>query len=410
MSTAPDVTLREERVLVLTPTGRDAETVEAVLKEAGMGTARCRDVGALRQAMVEDAGAALVAEEALSPSDAGSLRAALEGQEPWSDLPIVLLVARREEQATRHRVFELVAPAGNVLVLERPVLKLVLVAAMAETLRSRRRQYQMRDLLVKLHDQAEALRQGQAELHREAAFRERFLGVVAHDLRNPLTAIVSTSGVLLSRGGLTEAQAPSVQRVARAAQRLARMTEDLLDFARIRQAGGLPIAPRPGDLEEVCRHAIEELEAGRPGRTITLSRSGDPCGTWDVHRLSQVVSNLVGNALDHGPRDAPVRVDLEGREGEITIAVNNPGPPIPAEVIATIFDPWKRGPSAEQGGPASRGLGLGLFIAEQIVRAHGGEIRASSTPEAGTTFAITLPRVPATRAPSEPERAPPEPR
>jgi CheY-like chemotaxis protein len=241
----------------------------------------------------------------------------------------------------------------------------------------------VRDELARLREEVEDLR-------REAALRERFFGMIAHDLRNPLNAIVFTADTLLKQGRLTETQARAMQRLARSSRRMTRMIEDLLDLVKIRQGGGLPVTPRPTDLFAVCCRVVEEMEATHPGRHVAVEHSGDLHGEWDPDRLAQVVSNLVGNALEYSPEGAAVHLALAGGADGVKLTVENEGPPIPAEMLPVIFDPFRRG--AHNGHSAPRGLGLGLFISDQIVRAHAGTISVESAPEQGTRFTVTLPR------------------
>ncbi len=231
-------------------------------------------------------------------------------------------------------------------------------------------------------------------LRRQAEFRERFMGILGHDLRSPLQAIVFVIAALLKRDDTTETQAQLLQRINGSASRMGRMIADLLDVTRVRLGGGLPVAPRPARLDDIARQVIDELRAANPGRTVELSAADAP-GTWDPDRIAQVISNLVGNALEHGPPDRPVRVGVREDGAGAILTVTNEGDPIAAEVRSSLFDPFVRG------GPAVRpgGLGLGLFIAHQIVAAHGGSLTFASEPGEPTTFTVWLPgeREPASR-------------
>jgi signal transduction histidine kinase len=223
-------------------------------------------------------------------------------------------------------------------------------------------------------------------LRRQADFRERFMGILGHDLRNPLQAVIFVTAALLKHEDTTEAQAQLLQRIHGSAGRMGRMIADLLDVTRVRLGGGLPIGPVPARLGEIARQVIEELQASNPDRVLELS-AADVHGTWDPDRIAQVISNLVGNALDHGPNDRPVRVDVRQVGAFAILEVTNDGEPIAAELLPTIFDPFV------QGAPAIRpgGLGLGLFIAQQIVKAHGGSLTVVSAPGTATTFTMWLP-------------------
>jgi signal transduction histidine kinase len=150
------------------------------------------------------------------------------------------------------------------------------------------------------------------------------------------------------------------------------------------------VSPRPVHLRHLCRHVLEELEAGHPGRELVLDATGDFQGEWDPDRLAQVLGNLGKNALDYSPEGTPVRFTLRDEGDTLLVEVNNRGAPIPPERLAAIFEPFRRG-TEDSPHPAS-GLGLGLFIVEEIVRGHGGTISVRSNEEEGTTFFVRLPR------------------
>jgi PAS domain S-box-containing protein len=235
-----------------------------------------------------------------------------------------------------------------------------------------------------------AQKHAEEELRRDAELRERFIGVLAHDLRTPLQAIAFTADKL-ARAGLPEVTRTDTRRIALATERMSRMIRDLLDLARSRSGAGIPITAAADDLAAICGRAIEEIQAAHPQRVIRFAARGDTHGRWDADRLSQVVTNLVGNALAYSPLDTAVDVDLSARAEEAVLRVENRGPPIAAEVLPTLFAPYARG--AHDGGDTKHGLGLGLFIVDCIVRAHGGAIDVESSEKRGTVFTVTLPIV-----------------
>jgi signal transduction histidine kinase len=222
--------------------------------------------------------------------------------------------------------------------------------------------------------------------HREE-LRERFIGILGHDLRNPLSAVSVTATQLLKSEGLDPKHVRLAARIARGADRMARMIHDVLDFARGHLGGGIPATPTPNDMGEMCRFTIEELEMAHSGRTIALHLDGDLRGAWDRDRVIQALSNLVANALHYGQDPVSVTARSDGAEAVVT-EVHNAGPPIPPHILPTIFEPF-RGRGERQPGS---GLGLGLYIVRQIAIAHGATCNVSSSDKEGTTFTIRWPR------------------
>jgi PAS domain S-box-containing protein len=233
-------------------------------------------------------------------------------------------------------------------------------------------------------------KRAEEELRRAAEFRERFLGIVSHDLRNPLNAILLSANALIRSEGIPERQMKSIRRIVTSAERMERMISELLDFTRGRLGGGIPISPRPTQLRHLCRHVLEELEAGHPGRQLRLKAQGDFQGEWDSDRLAQVLGNLGKNALQYSPEDTPVDFVLQDEGDSVSVEVHNAGAPIPADALSEVFEPFQRAVGEEH--PGTSGLGLGLFIVQQIVAAHGGTVAVRSTEAEGTTFTVRLPR------------------
>jgi signal transduction histidine kinase/HAMP domain-containing protein len=231
-----------------------------------------------------------------------------------------------------------------------------------------------------------------------ARIREDLVAVVSHDLRNPISAISMSARGMLKREGLQDWQAKGLSRIYSAADRAIRLIHDLLDSTQAR-VGGIPVEPRPLDFHELVRHVVEEVQLAHPERHILFQPGGEAHGAWDADRMAQVITNLVGNAVQHSPEGTPVRVSSRGADGEVLLEIHNEGPPIPAEVLPTLFEPFRRGRST--GGGAVGSVGLGLFISRQLVEAHGGTIEARSAREEGTTFTVRLPRAspPAPTAP-----------
>jgi PAS domain S-box-containing protein len=223
------------------------------------------------------------------------------------------------------------------------------------------------------------------QLVETARFRERFIGILAHDLRNPLNAIRLTVRHIFQGDGLQPAQTRALGRITSAALRMQRMIDDVVDFTRGRLGAGIPLRLARVDLVEVCRKVLDELETIYPDRTLVLDAPPDCIGDFDADRMAQVVSNLGANALRHGDRTSPVRVTLQSAPDKVTLAVANRGPVIPTERRADIFEPFRQLPSSHEG------LGLGLYIVREIVQAHGGRVDLESSEEE-TVFTVTLPR------------------
>jgi signal transduction histidine kinase len=231
----------------------------------------------------------------------------------------------------------------------------------------------------------------QAQLNEALTFRDQVMGILGHDLRNPLSAVLGVVGLARLDPKLPERASQHLAQIDAATRRMLELIGTLLDFSQARFADAMPIAPTEMDFVHTLERVIGELRLGRPERAIELEVHGDTRGEWDPARMAQVVSNLLGNALQHGDDRTPVRVRVEAGEEEIAIEVHNDGAPIAPTLLPQVFDAFRRGTPSDARG--ARGLGLGLFIAKQIVRAHGGNIAVDSTEQEGTSFVVHLPRV-----------------
>lgn len=225
------------------------------------------------------------------------------------------------------------------------------------------------------------------------SFGEQLIGIVSHDLRNPLNTISLTAAVMARRDTLGPQDALFVQRIQNAAQRAGRLIRDLLDFTQVRLGGRIPVQLRPTDLHALLAEVVAELEAGHPERITCTWNADDPHGEWDRDRLSQVVENLVLNALKYGAPGGTVEVRTRSIDNCIVLEVHNEGDPIPAERMAEIFEPLQRASAMSQPNP-DRSIGMGLYIVRHIVEALGGNIGVESNAARGTTFTVTLPRAP----------------
>lgn len=223
--------------------------------------------------------------------------------------------------------------------------------------------------------------------------KETFLGVLGHDLRDPLSTIQMSAKLLRELPLENSHREEQLGIIERTGQRLNQMVGDLLDFTRSRLGKGIPVEPRAVDLQKVVRDAADEIIAANPDRDVRVETHGALHGEWDDRRISQALGNLLGNALQHGAPSTPVSIVARGAEREVEIAVHNEGPPIPVERRRQIFEPLMGVTDRGSAGDRDKNhLGLGLYIANEIARRHGGRVDVDSSAEQGTTFTIRLPR------------------
>jgi len=223
---------------------------------------------------------------------------------------------------------------------------------------------------------------------REAQYRDRFLGILGHDLRNPLNSISMNATSLAGTKELNEKQLGAVSRIVSSVRRMDHMVNDILDFARGRLGSPMAITPVGANLGTLVREVADEVQSANPGFSVDVDTNGDLSGDWDTERLKQLLSNLLLNAIQHGS-GKNVAVNAKSDENLVLLEVCNEGPPIPKELLGTMFDPLVHGRSSDQN---SAGLGLGLFIVNEIVSAHRGTIAVTSSQDAGTIFSVRLPR------------------
>ena len=221
--------------------------------------------------------------------------------------------------------------------------------------------------------------------------REQFLAILGHDLRNPLAAITMGAAILTKSERIDDKQARVATRILNSAGRMTRMIGYLLDLARTRLGSSIPLKRTRMDLAPVCQQVIAELEVVHPDCQLRFESEGDLNGEWDGDRLTQVISNLVANALQYG--EAPMSVVAQGHGDEVVLQVHNEGPPISQAALKGIFEPMARRPT-KNGDKNTTGLGLGLYIAREVLAAHGGTIGVISTEKEGTTFTMQIPRRP----------------
>jgi len=253
-----------------------------------------------------------------------------------------------------------------------------------------------RETLVELTRFNEAIDQLLAEsiaryAHEVERSKDLFLGVLGHDLRNPLGAILMSATMMLRREGPDWPHRRIVASILNSGTRMDSMISELVDFTRTRLGAGIPVTPREMDIGAVAQHAVDEIVAFHPECVVKLERSGELRGKWDAGRIEQALSNLIGNAYQHGSAGSPVEVNVRGEAGQVTLSVHNEGPVIAKDDLDDIFSPFRQLDPARARSRGAQSLGLGLYIADSIASAHDGTIDVESN-GGGTTFTLRLPR------------------
>lgn len=293
----------------------------------------------------------------------------LRGSERTRHVPLIFMTAGSRDQQWQFKGYE----TGAVDFLYKPIDPHMLVNKAKVFF----------DLQRQKHALARELRERTEALY----INEMFMAVLSHDLRGPLSAIMACAA-LLQRPQEQDKVQSLADRMQIAGRRMGRMIEDLLDVTRARQHGGLAMAPGEVDLGAQAQRALQEVHAAHPQRQVRMRQEGDLCGLWDGERLGQVLANLLGNAMHHGAPQHPVELHLDGTDTcVVRIRVTNGGE-IPAELQPRLFEPFRGRQSTPD---QHQGLGLGLFIVQQIVLAHGGQVQACSE-DGSTCFQVTLPR------------------
>jgi signal transduction histidine kinase len=363
-----------ERVLVVAPTGRDAPLAASVLRASQLEVVICPDVGEVLAQLAHGAGALLVAQEGLDPAGARLLARWIANQPPWSDLPIVVFTSTSSPVDPGEGLNRL-APLGNVTLLERPLRRSTLQSVVRSAIRARRRQYAARDVLVLREE--------------EVAARDRFLAMLGHELRNPLSAITMALEVIERRAPSAERQFEIVRRQSR---QLARIVDDLLDVARV-TSGKIVLHRVPVELSSLVARGVEAFQhqAARSGIALSCTApAGDVPVLGDPVRLEQVLANVVGNALKYTPRGGHVSVTLEQVDRAAVLRVRDDGSGIAPDQLQRVFDMFAQVDTTLE--RSRGGLGLGLTVARTLVAMHGGTIEATSDGVGkGSTFVVRLP-------------------
>ncbi|HEY1811835.1 MAG TPA: response regulator [Kofleriaceae bacterium] len=360
-------------ILIVDDTPENVTALEALLRQPGVELLKASSgAAALELLLVHDVSLALV-DVQMPEMDGFELAELMRGAERTKHVPIIFVTAGARDPRRVFKGYD----SGAVDFLYKPIDPHVLRSKV--------------DVFIQLARQRQ-------ELANALRLNELFVGTVGHDLRNPLSAIVSGAELLSQTGDETTRRV--VNRMLAAGQRMTMLIEQLLDLTRARLGGGLGFATvrTHVDVKELVHRTVDELRGANPNRSMVIETAGDATTTGDPDRLVQLFSNLVGNALAHGARDAPITASIVGSEREVVVTVHNRGS-IPPDVLATVFEPFR----GRAGRGRSSGLGLGMFIARQIAHAHGGDIGVESTDASGTAVIVRLPRrsSPAVVAPAQ---------
>ena len=390
--------MAESRILVLAPTGRDAAMTCEALRDAGMNAEAYPDMAGVCTAIEEGAGALLVAEEAFDAESFARLAGTLDRQEPWSDLPIVLLAGNAFNDSV-DRAGRLLAPLRNVMVLERPILVSVLVAALQVALRARLRQYELRGHLTERErdaaSRARALEAAQ-EAHREAEaasrLKDEFLATVSHELRTPVNVILGWAGMLCREGSEDERRAHALEVIFRNARAQARVIDELLDISRI-ISGKMRMEVVPVALSPLLDDAVDAVRPALEAKRLAITTevpADIPLLFGDPDRLRQVFFNLLTNAAKFTPDGGRIAITVKRTRGQVEIRIADTGIGIPADVLPYVFDRFRQADSTTTRNYG--GLGLGLAIVRQLVELHGGTVEATSAgPDMGSELIVRLP-------------------
>lgn len=382
----PLSTENEERILLLTPSGRDAELISAQLTRRGFTVAAFETVPVLCEAAARGAGVLFIAAEALTGRSLVYLVNSLKDQPPWSDLPLVIMTESGESSSFGLHLETLFKASSNFTLLERPIRLVTLFSVVASALKSRRRQYEVRRLLE--------------ETKQAVAQRDQFLAMLGHELRNPLAAMVSATRILRDFGSENlELAAEQTELVARQAFHMTRLVDDLLDVARI-TSGKISLDLQLIDLRETASKALQTLKlmTGEQRHDISFHTTRLPVLVeGDPVRLEQVIVNLLNNAIKYTPPGGQVWLSVTDGD-EATLRVRDSGEGLSGEMLERIFEPFAQvTPTLAR---SRGGLGIGLAVVKTLVQMHKGKVTVHSDgPGKGSEFTVHLPVV---KAPEKP--------
>jgi two-component system, sensor histidine kinase and response regulator len=323
---------------------------------------------ALELLLVHDVALALV-DVQMPDMDGFELAELMRGSDRTRHVPIIFVTAGVRDQYRLFKGYD----TGAVDFLYKPIDPHILKSKA--------------DVFFQLYRQKQQLARQLEELTQTLRLNELFTAVLGHDLRNPLSAILNSAN-LLERISKEDVVKQAATRMVNSGRRMSRMIDDMLDLTRARLGGGIPLRREPIELGQLVQRVIQEHQVAFPQGRFEIRQVGDLSGCWDADRLAQMTSNLIGNALEHGEKREPVEVSLNGTRADVvTLSVTNTGV-IPEDILPHLFDPFRVG---QRHLGRSDGLGLGLFIVQQIVVAHGGRVDVE-TDASRTTFVVQIPR------------------
>ncbi|QDT54163.1 Autoinducer 2 sensor kinase/phosphatase LuxQ [Caulifigura coniformis] len=371
----------DHRVLLLTPTRRDAETSKALLADHGIESEICRNINVLCEEAARGAGALLVTQEAIFSSTDQCLTKLVQGQPSWSDYPLIVLTPAGPQSAAD---IAALAAVGHMLLLQRPLQIGMLISTVQAALRDRARQYLVRDHLAEQEAYAAALRESDRR-------KDEFLAVLAHELRNPLAPLRTGIDLLLLENQARDDDL--IPMMSRQTSHMVRLIDDLLDLSRISQ-GKLTLRTSTVSLGEVIGNAVEatrqQIESA--GHQLHVAVSGPLHVTGDPVRLTQVFANLLSNAAKYTEQGGQIHLASERVQEKAVVRVRDTGLGIPPEMLSRVFEMFAQVDSSL--GRAGGGLGIGLTLVRQLVEMHQGSIRvASDGLGCGSEFTVELPTV-----------------
>ncbi len=371
----------ENRVLLLTPTRKDATTAAKLLDRVEVEACQCDGVRALCEELARGAAAILVAEESLCGEGLPRIGAAVAEQPPWSDLPVLVITRGGHDSAIAAKAMQTL---GNVTLIERPVRVPTFVSAIRTAIRSRRRQYLIREYLEERKRTEETLRENDRR-------KDEFLAMLAHELRNPLSAI--SNAVQIVKRPDAVAHYPWASGVIEThVGHLARMIDDLLDVSRITR-GKIKLKIEPVDLSDVVHQAVESARPfieERKHTLVTTLDAGPIPGKGDPTRLEQIFVNLLNNAAKYTEPGGTVTVNVRVEEREMVFSVEDDGIGMSPDLVARAFELFVQGDRAMA--RSEGGLGIGLTLVRSLVGLHDGSVTADSDgPGRGSRFTVRLP-------------------